>query len=46
MVLELAFTSNSELIVTFNARDLAQADQFGIRVCSPKEFLDIIGELP
>jgi putative PIN family toxin of toxin-antitoxin system len=46
MVLELAFASNSQFIVTFNARDLAQAGQFGIRVCSPKEFLDIIGESP
>jgi putative PIN family toxin of toxin-antitoxin system len=46
MVLELAVASNSEFIVTFNIRDFTPARQFGVKVCTPKQFLESIGELP
>ena len=46
MVLELAVTSVSTYIVTYNQRDFQGAEQFGIRVVTAKEFLQIIGELP
>ena len=46
MVLELAVTSASTHIVTYNQRDFQGAEQFGIRVVTAKEFLQIIGELP
>ncbi len=46
MVLELAVTSSAERIVTYNKRDFRGADQFGIKSCTPKEFLQQIGELP
>jgi putative PIN family toxin of toxin-antitoxin system len=45
MVLELAVTSASTYIVTYNQRDFAGAEQFGIRVVTPKEFLQILGVL-
>ncbi len=45
MVLELAVTSASTYIVTYNQKDFEGAEQFGIQVVTPKEFLQIIGEL-
>ncbi|MGH9447436.1 MAG: hypothetical protein ACRD3O_17135 [Terriglobia bacterium] len=41
-ILELAVRTQAA-IVTFNARDFAEAAQFGIRVISPKEMLDLAG---
>jgi putative PIN family toxin of toxin-antitoxin system len=45
MVLELAVSSSSEFIVTFNTRDFTEAPQFRIKVHTPKDFLAHIGEL-
>jgi putative PIN family toxin of toxin-antitoxin system len=45
-VLELAVESRADFLITFNTRDFAGADRFGIRVISPREFLAIIGEAP
>jgi predicted nucleic acid-binding protein len=42
MVLELAIESRSDFIVTFNQRDFGAAEQFGIRVVTPREFLEIL----
>ena len=39
MVLELAVEGGCEIIVTHNQRDFVGADQFGIQVLSPGEFL-------
>jgi predicted nucleic acid-binding protein len=44
-VLELAVGARCESIVTFNGRDFAGADSFGVRVEGPKAFLTRIGEL-
>lgn len=46
MVLELAVTANCDFIVTYNKRDFQGAERFGLRVVTPKEFLEEIGELP
>ena len=43
-VLELAVESRADFLLTFNVRDFAGAERFGIRVISPREFLAIIGE--
>ena len=43
-LLELAVESRADFLVTFNTRDFAGAERFGIRVVSPREFLAIIGE--
>ena len=45
-VLELAVESGCNFIVTHNIRDFSGAEQFGIRVVTPKEFLKVIGGLP
>jgi putative PIN family toxin of toxin-antitoxin system len=46
LVLELAVTSNSQYIVTYNKDDLAGVEEnFGIRIVTPKEFLLEIGEI-
>ena len=46
LVLELAVESRADFVLTFNARDFAGAERFGIRVITPREFLAIIGEAP
>lgn len=46
LVLELAVEANSDFIVTYNTKDFKGVDQFGIRLVTPKEFLQIIGEIP
>lgn len=42
MVLELAVSSNSEYIITFNQKDFVGAEKFGIKIITPKEFLTIL----
>jgi putative PIN family toxin of toxin-antitoxin system len=46
MVLELAVTARCEYIVTYNERDFRGVEQFGLKVVTPREFLQIIGALP
>jgi putative PIN family toxin of toxin-antitoxin system len=46
MVLELAVSSGAGSIITYNKADFKGAEQFGIRVLTPKQFLRQIGELP
>lgn len=45
MVLELAVKAECDSVVTFNTRDFAGIEQFGIRAITPAEFLDSIGAL-
>jgi hypothetical protein len=45
-ILELAVGSRAYFLVTFNSRDFAGAERFGVRVISPREFLAIIGDAP
>ena len=45
MVLELAVAAGCDAIVSYNKRDLAGAERFGVRLCTPKEFLTEIGAL-
>ena len=44
MVLELAVASQSRYIVTFNQRDFAGAERFGLEVLTPRPFLERLGE--
>jgi putative PIN family toxin of toxin-antitoxin system len=46
MVLELAVGSGSQFLVTFNTKDFGEAQQFRIKVQTPREYLAHIGELP
>ncbi len=43
MVLELAVQAGCDYIVTFNQKDFAGSDQFGVGVLTPREFLQKIG---
>ena len=45
MILELAVVANCSYIVTYNLRDFRGAERFGIRVATPKAFLQKIGSL-
>jgi putative PIN family toxin of toxin-antitoxin system len=45
MVLELAVTANCQYIVTYNVSDFKPAKKFGIIAITPKEFLQMVGEL-
>ena len=45
MILELAVNSHCDFIVTYNCVDFQGVEEFGIRVATPKEFLQGIGEL-
>jgi putative PIN family toxin of toxin-antitoxin system len=44
-ILELAVESECKFIVTHNVRDFSGAEQFGIRVVTPKVFLKALGGL-
>ncbi len=39
MVLELAVAAAVDYVVTFNARDFAGADRFGVRIIAPRDLL-------
>ncbi len=43
---ELAVASGAEFIVTYNRRDFAGAERFGLRIVTAKELLQILGEIP
>ena len=45
MVLELAVEAECDAILTYNQRDFAGVEQFGLRANTPKEFLQEIGEI-
>ncbi len=44
-ILELAVESRCDYIVTFNVRDFAGVEKFGIEVVTPHEFLRKLGEI-
>ena len=46
MVLELAVKAGCPFIVTYNERDFAGCERFGIEPLNPAAFLKRIGELP
>ena len=46
MLLELAVEAGCHYIVTFNVRDFAGAERFGVKVITPREFLRTLGVLP
>lgn len=41
-ILELAYTSESDFIITFNKKDFKGVNQFGIEVITPQEFLKLL----
>lgn len=45
-LLELAIESQADFLITYNQRDLQPVERFGIRVVTPKVFLQEVGEIP
>lgn len=45
-ILELAVESQCDCIITYNGRDFAGAEEFGVSVVTPQEFLQPLGDLP
>ncbi|MCP9496520.1 MAG: putative toxin-antitoxin system toxin component, PIN family [Pyrinomonadaceae bacterium MAG19_C2-C3] len=45
-LLELAATAHAHFIITYNPRHLRPAEQFGVKLLTPKEFLQLLGDLP
>jgi putative PIN family toxin of toxin-antitoxin system len=45
MVLELAVNAMCSHVITFNIKDFAGSEQFGLKVITPLEFLREIGEI-
>jgi putative PIN family toxin of toxin-antitoxin system len=45
LVLEAAVAGGCEAIITYNRRDFAGVEKFGVRILTPGEFLRRIGEL-
>lgn len=41
-VLELAFNSESDFIITYNKKDFAGSENLGITILDPKEFIQLI----
>ncbi|BAG01177.1 MAG: putative toxin-antitoxin system toxin component, PIN family [Microcystis sp.] len=46
MVLELAVKAGCQSIITYNTRDFAGVEQFGLCLLEPSGFLRLIGKLP
>ena len=44
-VLEVTIQSNADTIVTYNKRDFKEAENLGIKILTPKEFLEILQEV-
>lgn len=45
LILDLAVSARCEYIVTYNISDFKGSEKFGIRAITPKEFLQMIGEV-
>jgi putative PIN family toxin of toxin-antitoxin system len=45
-VFELAIKANIDYLITFNTNDFPLASEFGVKLVTPREFLEDVGELP
>ena len=43
-VFELAVRTSSDYLITFNKKDFPASSEFGVKLVTPREFLEIIGE--
>ncbi len=44
-LVDLAVKCQADFVITYNSKDLVNINDFGIRVVTPKQFLEIVGEL-
>ena len=45
-ILELAIRVNADFIITFNTKHFSRASDFGVKLATPKEFLQFVGDIP
>ncbi|BAZ08217.1 PilT protein domain protein [Calothrix sp. NIES-4071] len=45
-LIDLAVECQADFIITYNQKDLTAASLFGIKVVTPNEFLQQVGEIP
>jgi putative PIN family toxin of toxin-antitoxin system len=45
-LIDLAVAAHADFMITYNPRDLRRVTQFGVRLVSPKEFLQKMGVIP
>ena len=45
-LIDLAVECQADFIITYNRKDLQPAEKFGIKVVTPLEFLQQVGEIP
>lgn len=45
-ILELAVRINADFLITYNPKDFSNASDFGVKLATPKEFLQFVGDLP
>ncbi len=45
LILELAVESESNFIITFNKSDFRGIEKFGVKTLTPREFLEILGDI-
>jgi putative PIN family toxin of toxin-antitoxin system len=45
LLIDLAFKAQVDFIITYNLRDLRSVERFGIQVITPKQFLQVVGEI-
>jgi len=44
-IFELAVSANADFLITFNTKDFLKAVDFGVKLVTPREFLDFVGDL-
>lgn len=44
-LIDLAVEAQADFIITYNQRDLQPVERFGITALSPKQFLQLVGEI-
>jgi predicted nucleic acid-binding protein len=44
-ILDLAVRVGADFIITYNKKDFPAAESFGVKLATPKEFLQYVGDL-
>ncbi len=44
-VFELAIRASVDYLITFNSKDFPNAEKFGVKLVTPRDFLTIVGEI-
>lgn len=44
-LVDLAVEAQADFLVTYNQRNLQPVERFGVKVVTPKQFLQFIGEI-